>query len=69
MSLVLIPYGKKPKTLPAVLSPEEVRADSSKPFLSRCDLLLLQTAYSLRLAHLRSWCICKSVTSTASAWF
>lgn len=51
--VVLIPYGKKPKTLPAVLSPEEVRRLFEAVSQPR-DLLLLQTAYScgLRISEL-----------------
>jgi integrase/recombinase XerD len=48
-----LPYGKKPKALPAVLSPEEVNQllDAASPGSSR---LLLQTAYGcgLRLSEL-----------------
>jgi integrase/recombinase XerD len=46
--LPLIPYGKKPKTLPCVLSPDEVRrlfAAVSDPFY----LLILQTSYAAGL--------------------
>jgi integrase/recombinase XerD len=55
--LPLIPYGKKPKTIPCVLSPEEVlRLIEAAP--SRRDRLLLQTAYACglrieELMHLR----------------
>jgi len=47
-AVVLIPYGKKPRTLPAVLSPDEVArlfAAVSNPR----DRLLLQTAYAAGL--------------------
>jgi len=49
----LIPYGKKPKTLPAVLSPDEVRRLLDAVSAPR-DRLLLQTAYScgLRISEL-----------------
>ena len=62
-SMPRIPYGKKPKTIPCVLSPEEV----ARVFMAaRChrDCVLLQTAYacglrraellSLELAHIDS---------------
>jgi integrase/recombinase XerD len=55
--LPLIPYGKKPKTVPCVLSPEEVlRFIEAAP--SCRDRMLLQTAYAcglrvLELLHLR----------------
>jgi site-specific recombinase XerD len=55
--VTMIPYGKKPKTLPCVLSPEEVLSFiESAP--TRRDRMLLQTAYACglriqELMHLR----------------
>ena len=51
--VILIPYGKKPKTLPAVLSPDEVRRLFDAVAAPR-DRLLLQIAYScgLRISEL-----------------
>jgi integrase/recombinase XerD len=49
----MIPYGKKPKTLPSVLSPEEVLRFIEAAWLPR-DRTLLRTAYAcgLRLSEL-----------------
>jgi Phage integrase, N-terminal SAM-like domain len=63
--VTVIPYGKKPKSLPAVLSPDEVRrlfAAATRPR----DRLLLPTAYAggLRLAEVSA---CGSRTSTPGA--
>lgn len=51
--LPLLPYGKRPKTLPCVLSPEEVARLFEAAAPGR-DRLLLQTAYAcgLRLSEL-----------------
>jgi site-specific recombinase XerD len=46
--VVMLPYGKKPKTLPCVLSPEEVRRLFDAAANPR-DRLLLQTAYACGL--------------------
>jgi site-specific recombinase XerD len=46
--LPLLPYGKKPKTLPAVLSPDEV-ARLFQAVADPRDRLLLQTAYACGL--------------------
>jgi integrase/recombinase XerD len=53
----MIPFGKKPKTLPCVLSPEEVLRFIDAAWLSR-DRTLLRTAYACglrigELLHLR----------------
>jgi integrase/recombinase XerD len=50
--VTVIPYGKKPKALPAVLSPDEVRRLFAAAATPR-DRLLLQTAYAagLRLSE------------------
>jgi integrase/recombinase XerD len=50
--VTVIPYGKKPKALPAVLSPDEVRRLFAAAPTPR-DRLLLQTAYAagLRLSE------------------
>jgi len=51
-AVTVIPYGKKPKSLPAVLSPDEVRRLFAAATAPR-DRLLLQTAYAcgLRLSE------------------
>jgi integrase/recombinase XerD len=46
--VVMIPYGKKPKPLPAVLSPEEV-ARLFAVVKNPRDLMILQTAYAAGL--------------------
>jgi integrase/recombinase XerD len=46
--VVMIPYGKKPKPLPAVLSPDEVARLFSAVKNPR-DLMILQTAYAAGL--------------------
>jgi integrase/recombinase XerD len=52
----MIPYGKKPKALPAVLSPEEVRRLFDAVAGNRFYLMILQTAYAagLRLSEVVS---------------
>jgi site-specific recombinase XerD len=64
--LPLIPFGKRPKTLPSVLGPDEVlRLLNSAP--PGRDRVLLQVAYGcgLRLANCFTY---GSPTSTAPAW-
>ena len=62
----MIPYGKRPKTLPSVLSPEEVLRFIEAAWLPR-DRTLLRTAYAcgLRLSELLHL---RVPTSTAPAW-